>query len=127
MDELVSEWTGDRRFDTLLLSVFALIAVLLAGIGVYGVVAHSVSQRTPEIGVRMAVGARWQDVLALIFREVIPLILAGDVAGVGIALASGRVIASQLYQRPLRQSPIRDAPDHLKSAIYGNTLSVTTR
>jgi putative ABC transport system permease protein len=98
MDELVSEWTGRRRFDTLLVSMFALIAMVLAGVGVYGVVAHSISQRTHEIGVRMALGARRQDVLALVFREVLPLILTGVALGMGAALALGRLIASQLYQ-----------------------------
>jgi putative ABC transport system permease protein len=98
LDELVSEWTGDRRFDTLLVSLLALIGMLLGAVGVYSVVAHSVSQRTHEIGVRMALGARPQDVLAPIFGEVLPWILAGAVVGMGAAVASGRLIASQLYQ-----------------------------
>jgi putative ABC transport system permease protein len=98
MDQLVSEWTGDRRFDTSLVSLFAVIAMILGGVGVYGVVSHSVSQRTHEIGVRMALGALPQDVLAPIFREFLPLILVGTVFGIGAGVASGRLIASQLYQ-----------------------------
>jgi len=98
MNELVSEWTGNRRFDTFLLGLLALVATMLGGVGVYGVVAHAVSQRTHEIGVRMALGARPGDVLGTMFGEFLPFVLVGAVVGMGAAVASGRLIASLLYQ-----------------------------
>jgi ABC-type antimicrobial peptide transport system permease subunit len=79
-----------------MLSGFAAIALVLAALGIYGVVAYSVSQRTREIGVRMALGARLPQVVRLVIRQELRAVAAGVAAGVGGALAGGRVIQSFL-------------------------------
>ena len=97
MDDLISSSMGQRRLSMTLLGVFAGIALLLASVGIYGVMAYSVVQRTRELGLRMALGARQRDVLALVLRQGMTLVLTGVVIGVICALAITRVMASQLY------------------------------
>jgi putative ABC transport system permease protein len=98
MDTLVSNSFVQPRFRTLLLSLFAGVALLLAAVGIYGVMAYSVSQRVKEIGIRMALGARWQDVLALIVGQGMKLALAGVVIGTLAALALTQVLRAVLFQ-----------------------------
>ncbi|HEX2522230.1 MAG TPA: FtsX-like permease family protein, partial [Terriglobia bacterium] len=86
-----------RRTNLFLLGTFAALAFTLALTGIYGVMAYSVSQRTQEIGLRMALGARASSVLALIMRQGARLILTGLLAGLAIALAFTRFLAGQLY------------------------------
>ncbi len=86
------------RFITVLPSVFAALALLLAGTGLYGVIAHSVSQRTHEIGVRMALGAQVSDVLKLVVGQGMKLALIGVAVGLIGAFALTRVISSLLYE-----------------------------
>jgi putative ABC transport system permease protein len=93
MDNAVSE----PRFYTLLMGLFAGLALLLAGIGVYGAMSHAVSQRTQEIGVRMALGARRGDVLQLFLRQGFKVALMGVVLGLILAVAAGRVLATLLF------------------------------
>lgn len=97
MDQLAASWLRAPRFYTFLLSVFGAFAVLLAALGVFGVVSSLVTQRTREIGIRMALGADRRDVLLLVGREV--MILIGLAIGVGVigAVALTRFLASQLY------------------------------
>jgi ABC-type antimicrobial peptide transport system permease subunit len=85
------------RFQATLLAVFAGMALLLASIGIYGVTAHAVSQRTQEVGIRMALGAHRGDVLQLILRQHLRPAVAGIVIGVTAALALSRFLRSLLY------------------------------
>jgi putative ABC transport system permease protein len=97
MDERSAEVTSRTRFIALLLGLFAALALLLSGIGIYGVMAYSVLMRTREIGVRVALGARPADVFRLVLQEGAILILIGVAAGLGAAYAATRILASQLY------------------------------
>ncbi|MGB6876778.1 MAG: ABC transporter permease [Candidatus Acidiferrales bacterium] len=97
MTEYIAKSVESRRFSTYLLSLLGLLALLLAAIGTYGVMAYSVAQRTHEVGVRMALGAVPTDVLSLIIGRGAKLALAGIAIGIIGALALTRLIASQLF------------------------------
>jgi len=97
MDAVVSGALSRPRFNLLLLSSFALVALLLSAIGIYGVLAYLVTQRTREIGIRMAIGARGADVLRLLLREGMSPILAGACLGVAGSLLTARAIRSLLF------------------------------
>ena len=98
MDERVALWVAPRRFNALLLGCFACIALVLAAVGIYGVMAYTVMQRTHEIGIRMALGAQSGDVLRLIVGRGMSLALIGVVCGVAAAAAMTRVMRSLLYE-----------------------------
>jgi putative ABC transport system permease protein len=93
----VSETLTEPRFRAVLLAGFAVIAMLLATIGIYGVTAHAVAQRTQEVGVRMALGAQRADVLVLMLRQHLRPAVAGVLLGLGGALALARFIRSMVY------------------------------
>jgi putative ABC transport system permease protein len=97
MDDAIGELTAPPRFNTILVSTFALIAFLMAVLGVYGVLAFSVAQRRQEIGIRMALGATPGSVLALVMKEGALLLGLGTVAGVACALGLTRYLATLLY------------------------------
>lgn len=97
MDSVLRETTALRRFNMGLMGVFAGVALALAAVGLYGVIAYAASQRQREIGVRKAVGARGTDIHAMMLRAALRMVLPGIVAGTLGALALGRFIASQLY------------------------------
>ena len=97
MEEVLTESVAPRRFNMLLLAAFAGLALLLASIGIYGVMSYSVSQYTREIGIRMALGARAADVLELIVRQGMALVLIGLAVGAAGALALTRVMSSLLF------------------------------
>ena len=89
--------TAQRRLNTRLLSVFACVAALLAAIGIYGVIAYSVQQRTRELGVRVALGAPAGRILRLIVTEVSSLAVTGVIVGLGVALLLSRSMTTMLY------------------------------
>jgi ABC-type antimicrobial peptide transport system permease subunit len=91
------EALAPRRFALLLLSGFALLALLLAAIGIHGVVAYSVSRRRREIGVRMALGAARETVVGMVLKEILKLVAVGVVIGAIGAVACSRFIVSMLY------------------------------
>jgi predicted permease len=98
MDQVVNESLADDRFATVLFAAFAGVALLLAMIGIYGVMSFAVAQRTQEIGLRMAVGAGSRQVLLLVLKEGLLLALAGLVLGLGGTYFVGRAMSSVLYQ-----------------------------
>ena len=97
MDELLAESVAEQRFNMIVLTIFAALALLLAAVGIYGLMAYTVNQRTHEIGVRIAVGARQRDVLRLVLGEGAKLTFLGIVIGTAAALALTRVMASLLF------------------------------
>jgi putative ABC transport system permease protein len=97
MESLIGTSMARARFNTLLLTIFAVVASLLAGVGIYGVMACSVAQRTREIGVRMALGARANDVLKLVVRRGMTLSLAGVAIGVAASFALTRLMETLLF------------------------------
>jgi putative ABC transport system permease protein len=97
LDQVLAGSVSSRRGLMFLLSVFAAIAVILAAVGIYGVISHSVSQRTHEIGIRMALGARPSDVLKLVVRQGLALAVIGIGTGLAGALALTRVLSSLLF------------------------------
>jgi putative ABC transport system permease protein len=98
METVFSDSVSSPRFQAILLLVFAGLAVALAMIGVYGIVSYSVSQRTNEIGIRVAMGARSSDIVRLVLREA--LALSGIALGLGLAgsLALSRVLQTLLFE-----------------------------
>ena len=95
---IVSDSVAQRRFSMLLLALFALVAVFLAAVGLYGVVAYTVSQRTREIGLRMAIGAQPGNVLRLILGHGMKLAVAGVAIGVASAIALGHLVQTMLFE-----------------------------
>jgi predicted permease len=98
MDEVISESAAPRRFQMLLVLLFAASALLLASLGIYGVVSYTVAQRTNEIGIRVALGAHTAAVYRMVLRQGLTPVLLGLVAGVAGALALGRLLTSLLFE-----------------------------
>jgi putative ABC transport system permease protein len=97
MEERLNEFVAQPRFNMMLLGIFAGLALVLSAIGVYGVMAYSVTQRTHEIGVRMALGARRSDVLQMILNQAVKLASIGVVVGIVGALMATRALSSMLF------------------------------
>ena len=98
MDQVIADKLWRSRLSTMLLGIFAVIALALAAAGIYGVISYSVRQRTQEIGIRMALGAASADVLKLTVAASMKPVLAGIVVGLAMALAGSRLIATLLYR-----------------------------
>lgn len=98
METVLAASIAERRSNMLLLGVFAVIALLLTGVGIYGVISYSVAQRTQEIGVRIALGAQSRDVMTLVMRNGMSLVLMGIVIGLAGSFALTRWMASLLFQ-----------------------------
>jgi putative ABC transport system permease protein len=97
MEERLNEFVAQPRFNMMLLGTFAALALVLSAIGVYGVMAYSVTQRTHEIGIRMALGAKRSDVLQMILNQAVKLAGIGGVVGVVGALMATRALSSLLF------------------------------
>ena len=95
---VIADSVANRRFEMDLLLLFAISALLLAGLGVYGVVTYSVVQRHREIGLRLALGAQKTDIYGLVLRDGLAPVLIGTVAGIGAAFGFARLIGSLLFQ-----------------------------
>jgi putative ABC transport system permease protein len=95
---VITKSLSQSRFNTLLLGIFAGLALLLAAIGIYSVLSYSVRQRVPEIGIRLALGARMTDVLRMVVLEGMKPTLLGVAIGLAAALAMGRLVTSLVFQ-----------------------------
>jgi ABC-type antimicrobial peptide transport system permease subunit len=98
MEALVDEQLARPRFYLLLIGLFAVLALVLAAVGIYGVVAHVVSERTREIGVRIALGARRGEVVSLMLWQGLRPAIGGVAIGLAIAIGAGRVLGGLLYE-----------------------------
>jgi predicted permease len=98
MDAFVEQWTAERRYETALLGLFAVVALLLSGIGIYGVIQFVVSQRTREIGIRIALGARAGEVTGMVLRQGMKLPAIGMVLGLAGSFWLTRVIEHMLFE-----------------------------
>jgi putative ABC transport system permease protein len=97
MNEIISGSLPQQRFSMILLGVFAALALILAGVGIYGVISYGVGQRTHEIGIRMALGAKPVHIVSLILRRGGVLALSGVALGLASALGLTRLMSSLLY------------------------------
>jgi putative ABC transport system permease protein len=97
VSEVISGTVSRPRFNSLLLGIFAGLALVLTSVGLYGVISYSAAQRTHEIGIRMALGAERRDVLALVVNQGLRLALIGVAVGIAVALLLARLISSLLY------------------------------
>ena len=110
MDDLIAGSLAQERFNTLLLGLFASLAVILAAVGIYGAMAYAVNQRTHEIGIRTALGAQRRDVLQLVMRDGTKIALFGIASGIAGALVLTRLMASLLFEvKPTDPSTFADA------------------
>ncbi len=98
MTNLIAFTTAEQQFQTRLLGAFSMLALLLAAVGIYGVIAYSVTQRTHEIGIRMALGAEARDVLRMVLRRTLVLAGLGVAIGAAVALAVTRVLEKFLFE-----------------------------
>ncbi|HEV8337698.1 MAG TPA: ABC transporter permease [Candidatus Polarisedimenticolia bacterium] len=97
LESLISDSSSQRRFNTVLIGLFALVALVLAAVGIYGVVAYSVAQRTQELGVRMALGAQKSHIFGMVLRQAMGLVTSGVIVGLAGAALLIRFIAHLLY------------------------------
>jgi putative ABC transport system permease protein len=97
MNEVIAESLSAQRFSMVLLNAFALVAFLLASVGLYGVISYFVGQRTHELGVRVALGAQRADVLRLVLRHGMKMVLGGVVLGLFAAMGLTRLLGKMLY------------------------------
>ncbi len=97
MSQVLADSLGRERFATFIMALFSAVALLLAAIGIYGVISYTVSRRTRETGIRMALGAEQRDILRLVVGQGMRPVLLGATLGLVAALALGRTLAGLLY------------------------------
>jgi ABC-type antimicrobial peptide transport system permease subunit len=97
MDQIISDSLAAHRFSMILLGIFAALALLLSSVGIYGVISYLVGQRTQEIGIRVALGARRGDVLRLILSHSVKMAVLGVLIGMGASIALTRLMGKMLY------------------------------
>jgi len=97
MEQVLASSIATRRFNMILITLFAATALALASIGIYGVISYTVLQRTHEIGIRMALGAQGSDVMKLVVVQGVTLTLTGVSLGVGAAIGLTRLMSTLLY------------------------------
>jgi putative ABC transport system permease protein len=97
MNEVIAGTLADRRFSMILLDAFAIVALLLASLGLYGVISYLVGQRTHELGIRMALGAQRKDVLRLVLAHGMKMALGGVALGLVAAFGLTRLMTKLLY------------------------------
>jgi predicted permease len=117
MHEILDQSVAQRRFQMRLAGSFALTALLLAMLGIYGVVSYSVTRRTNEMGIRMALGAQAYQLYAMILRQAMTPVVLGITAGVAGAFAAGRFLASLLYQVSARDPELFISASFLLGAV----------
>jgi putative ABC transport system permease protein len=105
LEPRLAETVAPRRFQMLLFGVFAAVALVLAAVGVYGVIAYSVSRRTHEIGIRIALGARPRDVLLMVVRQGMTLAIVGVFIGLTAALWATSVLKGLLFELSVTDPP----------------------
>src|SRR5262249_23487654 len=118
MDEVMAQSLATRRLILTLFSLFAVIALLLAAVGVYGVLAFAVTQRTRELGIRMALGATVHDILRLVVGQGMKLVLMGIVIGISAAFALNGLISKLLFGV--------SSTDPLTFAMIASLLTIVT-
>jgi ABC-type antimicrobial peptide transport system permease subunit len=118
MKQLIADSLAARRFSMILLAVFAALALLLATVGMYGVISYLVSQRTQEIGIRMALGASRIHILRLILREGLRMLLIGGALGLAASMVVAQTMQSLLFSVGPR--------DPASFALVALTLLLTT-
>ena len=128
LSEQVASSLTQRRFALVLLSAFSVLALALAGVGIYGVASYSAAQRTREVGIRMALGARRSDVLRLFVREAAGLTAIGVVAGLALAAAAMRFLSGMLFSvRPTDPLTYVAVCFLLGAAVFGATAAPARR
>jgi putative ABC transport system permease protein len=98
MEQHIAASVSQRRFALLLILLFGAVALVLTALGLYGVLAYSVSQRTQEIGVRVALGATREDILRLVLTQASKMTAIGVACGIAVALGVARILSSQLFE-----------------------------
>jgi len=106
LQEVMSDAVAQRRFQMMLVMLFAVAALALAGFGIYGVVSHSVARRRTEVGIRIALGAGTGGLQRMLLWQGIRPVVAGLAAGIAGALAAGRILSSLLFQVSARDPVI---------------------
>jgi putative ABC transport system permease protein len=126
-EAMISDSISTPRFRTVLMSGFGLTALVLAVVGLYGVMAYSVTQRTQEIGVRVALGATRSSILGLMFRQGLPLVGAGLLLGLGAAFAMTRILESLLFGVGARDPGVFVAVPLLLLVVAVTAMAVPAR